>query len=151
VAHHAAGTPFCGQRSTVGNGLPSGGLVAHACARLAARQGLVRHDGKQGERNNAAEVPNAGEVSRVRARRHVCMHGYVRVPAAKHGGKPKLSGTRHRNGREKTQAASKGARALRKEAAPAKRPARLDGRLSSDGGYAWWHEAGAVQQGAHKA
>jgi hypothetical protein len=27
VAHHVAGTPSCERRSTVGNGLPSGGLV----------------------------------------------------------------------------------------------------------------------------
>jgi hypothetical protein len=69
-AHHAARTPSCERRSTVGNGLPSGGL--------AARQGLGRHGGKQGKRNNAAEVPNAGEVSRVRARGRVCVSEWAR-------------------------------------------------------------------------
>jgi hypothetical protein len=64
VAHHAAGTPSCERRSTVGNGLPSGGL--------AARQGLGRHGGKQGKRDSAAKVPNAGKVSCVRARGRVC-------------------------------------------------------------------------------
>jgi hypothetical protein len=103
VAHHVAGTPSCERRSTVRNGLPSGGL--------AARQGLGRYGGKSGKHNSAAEVSNAGEVSRARARGRVCVHGRVCVPAAKRGGKPKLSGTQHQNGKKKTQAASKGVRA----------------------------------------
>jgi hypothetical protein len=70
VAHHAAGTPSCKRRSMVGNGLPSGGL--------ATRQGLGRHGGKQGKRNNAAEVPNAGEVSRMRARGRVIVSAWPR-------------------------------------------------------------------------
>jgi hypothetical protein len=80
--------------------LPSGGL--------AARQGLDRHSGKQGKHNNTAEVPNAGEVSRVRVRGRVCVHGFVRVPVAKRGGEPKLSGTRHRNGKEKDSGSKQG-------------------------------------------
>jgi hypothetical protein len=72
VAHHAAGTLSSKQRSAVGNDLPSGGLVAHACARLAARQGLGQHREKQGRRNGAAKMPNAGVASRVRARGRVC-------------------------------------------------------------------------------
>jgi hypothetical protein len=70
MAHHAAGTPSCERRSTVGNGLPSGGL--------AARQDLGRHGGKQGKRDSAAEVPNAGEVSRVRAHGRVCVSAWAR-------------------------------------------------------------------------
>jgi hypothetical protein len=70
VVHHAAGMPSCERRSTVGNGLPNSGL--------AARQGLGRHGGKQGKRNNAVEVPNAGEVSHVRARGRVCMSTWAR-------------------------------------------------------------------------
>jgi hypothetical protein len=42
----------------------------------------------------------------------------------------------------------KGARAATTAAAPAKRPARLDDRLSSDGGSAWRRDAG--QQATHK-
>jgi hypothetical protein len=90
--------------------LASGGLVTQVCARLAARQGLGRHGGKQGRRNGAAKVSNTGDASHVRARGRVCVHGFVLVLTAKCGGEPKLSGTRHRNGRERTQAASKGAR-----------------------------------------
>jgi hypothetical protein len=55
------------------------------------------------------------------------------VPAAKHGGELELSGTRHQNETETTRASSKGARASSMAAALAKRPARLDGRLSGDG------------------
>jgi hypothetical protein len=75
---------------------------------LAARQGLGQHGGKQGKRNNTAEVPNAGEVSRVRARGRVCVHRFVRVPVAKRGGEPKLGGTRHRNGKEKDSGSKQG-------------------------------------------
>jgi hypothetical protein len=51
-----------------------------------------------------------------------------------------------------TRLQGKGARAAMTAAAPAKRPARLDGRLSSDGGSARWREraAGNIQR-AHKA
>jgi hypothetical protein len=70
VAHHAAGTPSCERRSTIGNGLPSGGL--------AARQDLGRRGGKQGKRDSAVEVPNTGEVSRVRARGRVCVRAWAR-------------------------------------------------------------------------
>jgi hypothetical protein len=53
--------------------------------------------------------------------------------------------------REKDRMASGEARASSMAVAPAKRPARLDGRLSSDGGSARQREAGVVQQRAHKA
>jgi hypothetical protein len=87
--------------------LPIGGLVTHACVRLAARQGLGRHGGKQGRRNGAAEVSNTGEAP-TRARGCVCMHGFVRVLVAKRGGVPKLSGTRHQNEKEKDSCSKQG-------------------------------------------
>jgi hypothetical protein len=39
--------------------LPSDGLVACACARLAAKQGPGQHGEKQGKRNSAAKVSHA--------------------------------------------------------------------------------------------
>jgi hypothetical protein len=48
------------------------------------------------------------------------------------GGKPELGDTRRYKGTAQSQ--GKGVRAAMTAAAPAKRPARLDGRLSSDGG-----------------
>jgi hypothetical protein len=58
------------------------------------------------------------------------------------GGKPELGDTRRNKGMTPLQ--GKGARTATTAAAPAKRPARLDGRLSSDGGSAW--RRGAEQQ-----
>jgi hypothetical protein len=56
------------------------------------------------------------------------------------GGKPELGDTRRYKGTARSQ--GKGARAMTMAAAPAKRPARLDGRLSGDGGSARRRGAG---------
>jgi hypothetical protein len=57
------------------------------------------------------------------------------------------TGARRRTPKQRNDTMNnKGVRALRKVAAPAKRPARLDGRLSSDGGSAQWRDASKKRQ-----
>jgi hypothetical protein len=130
-----------------------GARLGTACPAVVGSRGKV----SAGTAENRETQQRGGDAQRRRGITHasswtcVCVHRCVRVPAAKRGGKPTLSGTRHRKGRERTQAASKGARSLRKAVAPAKRPARHDGWLSSDGGSARRREAGVVQQRALKA
>jgi hypothetical protein len=93
-----------------GRHLANGGARSRtACPAVVWPRGKVSA-GTVENRENATtlEVPNAGEVSHVRARGCVCVHGFVRLPVAKRGGEPKLSGTQHWNGKEKDSGSKQG-------------------------------------------
>jgi hypothetical protein len=58
------GCCLANRRSRSEKSLPSDGLVACVCARLAAKQGPGQHGGKQGKRNSTAKVSHANGARR---------------------------------------------------------------------------------------
>jgi hypothetical protein len=121
-----------------------------ACAgKRSAAQPWRWHNANMCTTRDISRVTASGEVHTTK----VCAHP---TPGPRKAG-PSLDGgvlsvwvsTANRNSacarrnRGSTQLQGKGARAAKTAAAPAKRPARLDDRLSSDGGSARWRERAA--------